>query len=51
MLIFTQIEIMVIYIPIVIINVIHLELLGIPLKQVTTRQMLYLHKAQIPQTY
>ena len=32
---FTQIEIMVMYIPIAIVNVIHLELLGPPLIQVT----------------
>ena len=39
-LIFTQIEIMVIYIPIVIANVTHLELSGIPPTQVITRKML-----------
>ena len=39
-LIFIQIEIMVIYIPILIVYVIHLDLLGIPLTQVTIRQML-----------
>ena len=39
-LVLIQIEIMVIYISVLIVNVIHLELLGIPLTQVAIRQML-----------